>query len=523
MRMRLTTKFALITSVVLLAGVGFFAYFSIKTVEEICMEDALRGVETLSEAVIRTTHYQMLEDDRKRVYEMIEELQSLKEIELIRLFNKEGIIAFSTDPNEIGARVNPEAEGCYGCHLGDVVLTDAPAANRSRIFINAEGKKVLGVTKEIPNQQSCSTDTCHFHPSDAAFLGILDVHVSLVGMNNRVSAYRNEMVLFTAGMLLTTALCLVALTRCMVNEPVNRLLDHTRRLAEGDWSATIDYRHHDELGELSDAFNELTMRLKKAREELEGWGHQLEEKVEQRTREMRQIQAQLIRSEKLASLGELTAGIAHEINNPLTGILVFSSLVDQDSRLHPELRKDLQVIIDETGKCARIVKGLLDFSRENAPRLRPVPLNALMEKALGLIEHQAFFQDVEIIKELDERLPEVMVDPGQIEQVFINLLVNAGQAMEGAGRLEVRTRLSEQGRFVRVTVADSGCGIAPENLEKVFDPFFTTKENGGTGLGLSVSYGIVENHGGRIFVESAVGVGTSFTLTLPIDAAAPGA
>ncbi len=517
MRMRLTTKYALITSIVLLGGIGVFAYFSIKTVEEICMEDALRGVETLSEAVIRTTHYQMLEDDRPRVYQMIEELQSLKEIELIRLFNKEGIIAFSTDESEIGYRVNPQAEGCYGCHLGDVVLTDAPAANRSRIFINPQGVKVLGVTKEIPNQASCFVAECHFHPADAAFLGILDVHVSLAGMHNRLSSYRNEMVLFTVGMLMTTALCLVALTRYLVNEPVNRLLAHTRKLSVGDWNSAIDYSRDDELGELSGAFNELTARLRTARDELEGWGHQLEEKVDQRTREIRQIQAQLIRSEKLASLGELVAGIAHEINNPLTGILVFSSLLKEDPKLPAELRKDLDIITEETGRCARIVKGLLDFSRESTPQMGPVSLNGVVEKALALIENQTILQDVEIVKHYDEGLPDVMLDSGQIEQVFINLLVNAGQAMEGKGRLEIRTEMSPEGRFARVTVTDSGCGIPPENLERIFDPFFTTKELAGTGLGLSVSYGIVENHGGRILAQSTVGVGTSFTVLLPID------
>jgi two-component system, NtrC family, sensor kinase len=519
MQMRLTTKYALIISIVLLGGIGVFAYFSIKTVEEICMEDALRGVETLSEAVIRTTHYQMLEDDRKRVYEMIEELQTLKEIELIRLFNKEGLIAFSTDESEIGNRVNPQAEGCYGCHIGDIVLTHAPAANRSRIFINYEGKRVLGVTKEIPNQESCSTASCHFHPADAAFLGILDVHVSLVGMNNRLSAYRNEMVLFTALMLISTAACLVLLTRYLVNDPVNRLLAHTRKLAVGDWDSTIDYSRHDEFGELSSAFNELTRRLKNAREELEGWGHNLEEKVEERTREIHNMQAQLIRSEKLASLGELVAGIAHEINNPLTGILVFSSLMSKDPKLHPELRADLDIIVDETGKCARIVKGLLDFSRESAPQMTLASLNVVMEKALSLIEHQVFFQDVEIIKDYDEQLPRVMIDPSQIEQVFINLLVNAGQAMDGKGRLEITTEISDDGLSARVTVSDSGCGIPPENLERIFDPFFTTKESLGTGLGLSVSYGILENHNGRIVAQSSVGVGTSFTVLLPIAGA----
>jgi two-component system, NtrC family, sensor kinase len=516
MRLRLTLKYTLVTSLVVLGIMTFFAAFSVRTMEKISMDDAMREVDSLSETIIRTTHYQMLEDDRKRVYQMIEEVGSQKGIERIRLLNKEGLITFSTEESEIGHLIDEQAEGCSGCHETEIPLTHAPAVNRSRVFVDTHGVTVLGVIKEIPNKTSCSVADCHFHPQDASFLGILDVQVSLEGMKSQVGAYRNDMVVFTMMMLFFLALCLMVLTGHLVNDPVNKLLAHTRKLARGEWDALLGNGRKDELGELSHAFNELTIKLKAAKEELEEWGRNLEVKVEERTREIKEIQAQLVRSEKLASVGELAAGIAHEINNPLTGILVFSSLLRNNPRLDPLLLKDVDIVVQETGRCARIVKGLLDFARETTPRKALVSLSGVMDRALSLVENQTMFHDIEIIKYYDGALPDILVDQHQIEQVFINMLVNAGQAMDGGGRLEISTGRVDEEDLLHVTIADSGCGIPQEDLKKIFDPFFSTKEDRGTGLGLSVSYGIIENHGGRIEVHSKVGKGTKFVLFFPL-------
>jgi two-component system NtrC family sensor kinase len=272
----------------------------------------------------------------------------------------------------------------------------------------------------------------------------------------------------------------------------------------------------DELGELATGFNEMTRNLKRARAELEDWGKNLEVKVEERTSEISRMQEQLVRSEKLASLGELVAGIAHEINNPLTGILFYSSMVSKDPRLDPVFTEDLQTITRETQRCAKIVKGLLDFARESIPQKNWTSLNGIIEAAFALVEHQSIFLNVSISKQFHENIPAVFVDPNQIEQVLINMLINAGQAMNGYGNLSVKTDLSPDGYYASITIRDSGCGIPPENLTKIFDPFFTTKETKGTGLGLSVSYGIIKNHGGEIYVQSLPGEGTTFTIDLPL-------
>ena len=228
------------------------------------------------------------------------------------------------------------------------------------------------------------------------------------------------------------------------------------------------------------------------------------------------MQAQLIRSEKLASQGELVAGIAHEINNPLTGILVYSSLLASDPKLDPDLMPDMETIVRETERCASIVKGLLDFSRETPPQKTPILLEQVMEEALNLVVHQSLFHDITVVKQYTPGLPEMMADHNQIEQVFINLLLNAGQAMTGDGTITITTGLVPGGASVFAAIRDTGCGISEEHLGKIFDPFFTTKDQKGTGLGLSVSFGIIANHGGRIGVESTVGQGTTFTIILPL-------
>jgi two-component system NtrC family sensor kinase len=228
-----------------------------------------------------------------------------------------------------------------------------------------------------------------------------------------------------------------------------------------------------------------------------------------------------VRSEKLASLGQLVAGIAHEINNPLTGILMFANMFADDQRLDASQRQDALTIVHETNRCADIVKRLLDFSRTSIPDKRLKSLSQIMENTVALVEHHASVNDVEIVRHYGINLPDIEVDPTQMEQVFINLLVNACHAMPLGGRLTIGMRKDAKRDLLITTIEDTGVGISEENLGRIFDPFFTTKNqelNGvaGTGLGLSVSYGIIHNHGGQIRVRSVVNQGTVFTVELPV-------
>jgi len=515
--LRLITKFTLVTSSVLLVTMVLFAYISVKTQKQMCIQNVIQEADNLSKTLISTTHYQMLENDLQRVYQMMDEVVTQEGIERIRLFNKDGRINFSTDKTEIGTYLADSAEGCNVCHFGDSPpLLHAPTSGRSRIFENTAGELMLGMTHGIYNKESCYTAACHFHPSDAELLGILDVQMALKNRIGQATTFRNGIITLTFILLVLLSLSITLLTQKFVNIPVNMLLAHFQRLTKGDFSSRIHKAPNDELGELALSANEMTENLKKAQDELKEWALTLEERVEERTQKIKEMQSSLIRSEKLASLGELVAGIAHEINNPLTGILMFASMAKDSPELPEDLHGDLEQIVNETQRCAQIVRGLLDFGRETSPQKRLDSVNRIMDRTLSLIQHQASFQNISIVRNYQETIPDIEVDPNQLEQVYMNVVINASQAMPHGGTMTITTGVDSAQSQVVIRVSDTGCGIPEENLERIFDPFFTTKEQKGTGLGLSVSYGIIENHGGTIEVESQLGVGTSFIIRLPL-------
>ncbi|MBI4833171.1 MAG: response regulator protein [Candidatus Lindowbacteria bacterium] len=222
-----------------------------------------------------------------------------------------------------------------------------------------------------------------------------------------------------------------------------------------------------------------------------------------------------LQTEKLSALGRMAAGIAHEINNPLAGILLYSSnLLKKVPKVGP-LKEALEIIIHETKRCGNIIQDLLDFSREGEPKKELSSIDGVMEKALSILENEFRLHHIRIEKETTGDIPEMLVDANQMEQVFVDLLLNAIEAIQERGVITVRSRASADGKFAIIEVADTGCGIPKENIARIFEPFFSTKSNG-TGLGLAVSYGIVQKHGGRIHVASQPGQGTCFTAELPI-------
>jgi two-component system NtrC family sensor kinase len=286
-----------------------------------------------------------------------------------------------------------------------------------------------------------------------------------------------------------------------IARPVASLASASAAIARGDFAQEIPVSSPDEIGSLTRSFNSMARALRERDELLKD--------------EMRQ---QLTRSERLAAVGRLAAGVAHEINNPLTGVLTFAHLLLRDAPEGSKEREDIETIIDSASRCRKIVRGLLDFSRQSEPRRSPADLNGVLREALSLTRNQARISRVNVVEETAPDLPEAVVDADQIQQVAVNLMLNAVDAMPDGGDLTVRTRAVEgrDGTWVEFEVADTGVGIPPGNLERVFDPFFTTKPAGkGTGLGLAIAYGIVAEHGGRIAITSEVGRGTTARVRLP--------
>ena len=289
-----------------------------------------------------------------------------------------------------------------------------------------------------------------------------------------------------------------------ISRPARALARASQAVAGGNFSETVPVptRASDEIATLTRTFNAMAESLRER-----------DEQLKERTR------LQLTRSERLAAVGRLAAGVAHEINNPLTGALTFSHMLLRDIPDDSQQKEDVQTIIDATTRCRDIIRGLLNFSRQNEPRKRLSSLNDVLQEALNLTRNQAHLNKVAIMEEIDPDLPHLVIDPHQIQEVAVNVILNAIDAMPDGGTLTVSTRTTEHnsGKWAEFEISDTGCGIPPEDLEHLFDPFFTTKLPGkGTGLGLAISYGIVAEHGAEIKVSSKVDRGTTVTVRLPI-------
>ncbi len=349
-------------------------------------------------------------------------------------------------------------------------------------------------------------------------IGMLSVGILDAPFTNK----RNELVagFFAVALLgIVMALLTVVFVTSRITRPLATLGTATEKIAQGDLLYEVPVESGDELGRLASAFNKMTRALAASKQEL----LRRSEDLEEANRNLRTAQTKLVQTEKLSSLGQLAAGVAHELNNPLTGIMTFAHLL-RKSVADEAARADLDIIIRETTRCREIIKGILDFSRETSPQQKLCSVNAIIARTLAILEPQWLFHNIRIEKQLDERMPDIWIDDNQIQQVLINISLNAAEAMNGEGTLTVASAIGRGGEYIEVRIADTGSGIPPEHLTKIFDPFFTTKDpQKGTGLGLAISYGIIRKHQGDITVESALGKGTTFIITLPAAGNAPGA
>ncbi len=305
------------------------------------------------------------------------------------------------------------------------------------------------------------------------------------------------------------------ITRSMIH-PLEEMVQATNRIAAGDLDQPVTIASQDEIGILANSFNKMVASIKAMKLELEEWGRTLEEKVHKRTEELVAVQMQMAQSEKLASIGRLAAGVAHEINNPLGGILTFSMLALEDCDDDHPLKQSLEVIVKQTLRCRETVKGLLDFARQSSSTPSITEVNSVVDKTLLLLENQASFQNIRTVRRFAPNLPNVLIDAGQLQQVVINIVINAADAMEENGTLTIETLKAPNGSEILLRISDTGKGIPEDILPLIFEPFFTTKKVGkGTGLGLSIVHGIVTRAGGTIEVASS-SKGATFTIRLPI-------
>ncbi|MBP1678592.1 MAG: integral rane sensor signal transduction histidine kinase [Bacteroidetes bacterium] len=615
---RIGTKLILLVGVTAVTSIALFAYLSLRSMNSGMLAEVERHASQLSETVRASTRYEMLLNERDHIRRIVQGIGQQPGIGKVRIMNKAGEIIYSSVEADIGTMVDKDAESCYSCHSADRPLERLPMKERTRIFqVHPDSSRYLGIITPIQNEPSCWTAECHAHPQDKTVLGVLDVALPLREADRTLSGIQLELLLSALAAFLAISLIMALFVRRWVDKPVKELVRATQAVADGNLNYTIKERRQDELGVLAASFNNMTRKLADAR-------------------------VQLFQSDKLASLGRLAAGVAHEINNPLTGVLTYSSFLMRRTQDRPEIQEDLKVVVRETIRCREIVKSLLDFARQSVPKKTEASLNEIIDRAIHVAGNQLTAHHIKLVRNTAEDLPKITVDANQIQQVFLNLIVNAADAIgpqggtitigssllqlsprgitqvrkaqcpkrhslindevrigglpsirvraiagtdqglayldpvygrhnhqfglsapagtelqlscpecqtsllepaakcpvcsarvcvievPGQGRLEICARRGCQwvqwgavdagglSDYVEITVADTGSGIAAEDLPRIFEPFYTTKGQKGTGLGLSVIWGIVDNHNGTISVDSRPSEGTTFSIRIPV-------
>ncbi|MGD2116038.1 MAG: ATP-binding protein [Acidobacteriota bacterium] len=488
------------------------------------------GAERSSSLILGATHDGMLSNRKDEVQRTIERLARGPGVTAIRIYDNDGYVARSAHAEELGQRVAITDQPCAICHLEEGRSLEAAIVRPGGVWSSTKDVPVLHRLAVIPNEPSCVAAGCHGPLSETPVLGVLDVEMSLARLEEMLQDSRRQVTWTALSLLLVTGAVVTAFVDRLIHRPVTRLQEVTERVARGDLDTRIDVSGGDELAHLAEAFNRMAADLKEARNEITEWSEKLEEKVVEKTGELRRAQRQVLQMEKMASLGKLSATVAHELNNPINGILTYARLVERelgrqetlDQATRDELCEYLRLMQHECSRCGDIVKNLLLFARRRGgAEMEPVDLEKLLDRSLMLVRHHLEMSNITLRREpirLDGGEPVIEGDAGQLEQALVALFVNAVEAMSGPGYDEGELSVWVEGddKTVRIHVADTGVGIHPDVLPQIFEPFFSTKhEESGVGLGLAVVYGIVRRHGGSIEVESQPGRGATFHLTLP--------
>jgi two-component system NtrC family sensor kinase len=504
--MPLGLKFFVALFLVMFVGLAAFTFINVKNEADDLLEQvelaALRTTDLIKESI----HYSMLINRKEDIHQIFQSFGGMPGFDVIRIYDKSGEVIFTTRLEEKSSKVSIASEACQVCHRHPEPLKALATKERHRIITAPDGRRFLALINPIENEPACYGSGCHLHPDQKFILGVLDVQMSLATVDADIARSRRQTILASIILVVSVLSVTGLLIWTLIRAPVRRLTEGTRAIAKGNLDYTIPLHRKDEIGELANSFNTMTTELKKAREEL---GH---------------IQDHLIQMEKMVSLGKLCATVAHELNNPLGGILTYARLSQKrlaSPNLTPEriasVQQDLSIVAEETSRCGNIVKNLLLFSKRQIGEFAVVDLNEILDRCTQLVEHHLKLNNVELVRTYQKGRAEVICDKNQIQQAFLAILDNAVEAMPQGGTLSIITNSNLRKKRVRIQIQDTGSGISTADLVHIFEPFYTTKKEGkGVGLGLSVAYGIIERHDGKIDVNSVVGQGSTFIIELPL-------
>jgi len=476
-------------------------------------------------------YHSMLENNKSALQNTLDVINTMPGIDDVNMYDNQDNLVYSSFSEDKAGHID---SNCKGCHTD--IKTMFPRKEKSYRIINIHSECLMSQTDKnsrhllirspILNEPSCyNTTACHAHNSSEEVLGSLFIKMPLADVDAAVQKSSTEFFLLALLMTLFMASFLVLFTRKNIKNPLNAIIKASKAVATGDNSARLEISPNqlDDIRMLSYAFNHMLDNLQTATTELQNWSKQLEYKVLKKSEELGEVQNELINIERIASLGKLSSSVAHEINNPLSGILVYTKLVHKklsnlefDAEKKDSMLKHLKLIEDETKRCGDIVKGLLDFSRKDQDDFETRHLHEILTETYNLMSHPFNIANINFLTDFSAHSDLTWCSPNQIKQACVAILVNASEAVTEAGEILFKTS-NPDADTIKIDIVDNGSGISPEDIPHIFEPFFTTKRNGnGIGLGLSIVHGIIQSHNGKIDIKSEPGKGTTISIIMPL-------
>lgn len=472
----------------------------------------------------------MLKNDQASLQKMLDLINTMSGIDNVSMYDNRNNLVYTSILNDTEKHSDPD---CISCHQDfDQMFS---ANKKSYRIIDADSECIMNpnndnirnlmIKSPILNNPSCSTAACHAHSPDEKILGSLIIKMPLEGLDNALQESTADYFLMAALLTFLLIAFLILFTNKKIKNPLNQIIKASEAVAKGDKDMRLEIKPNQlsDMRMVSAAFNGMLDNLHTANIELQNWSQQLEYKVQKKSEELGQVQNELFNIERIASLGKLSLSVAHEINNPLSGILVYAKLIHKqlsNPNLKPEkidsMLKNLKLIENETKRCGDIVKGLLDFSKKDQEGFESKHLHEILNDTMNLMSHPMKIANITFISDLAARRDQISCSPNQIKQACVAILVNASEAVFDNGEIIVRT-LNPDDEHIRIEFIDNGIGIAEEDIPYIFQPFFSTKEKAsGIGLGLSIVHGIIQSHNGKINVSSDRGKETVIAVTLPL-------
>lgn len=472
----------------------------------------------------------MLENDPTSLQSTLDIINTMSGIEDVNMYDIDNNLVYSSFSTDTTSHSDPD---CKSCHKDFQTMFSVYEKSHKIIDVGSEcsmnhnnsENRYLIIKSPILNSKSCYSGSCHWHSPTDKILGSLLVKIPLKGLDDALQKSTTDYFLMASLMTFLLILFLIFFTQNRIKNPLNDLIIASEAVARGDKNTRLVIKPNQlsDMKMVSTAFNDMLDNLQSATNELQNWSQQLEYKVQRKSEELGQAHNELMNIERIASLGKLSLSVAHEINNPLSGILVYTKLVYKqlnnqqlDASKKESMLKHLRLIENETKRCGDIVKGLLDFSRKDQDGFEPKHLHEILLETFELMTHPMKIANINFLTDFSAKTDLIHCSPNQIKQACVAILVNASEAVSENGEVLFSTSNPDP-EHIRIGISDNGTGISEEDLPHVFEPFFSTKENAsGIGLGLAIVHGIIQNHKGKTEVVSERGNGTTIIITLPL-------